>query len=78
MSDGKVICKMDDRREAEGFYKGQAVVHKLMGHVGTVIGFGPAFHDGCTVFILWSHQIGKSHTPFQCGSGWIRPMEEEE
>lgn len=70
--DGKLIARMDKRKEALGLVVGQRVKLVIGGHEGTVIGFGTAWRaDSCTVFTKLDDLPGNQGTYHTCGRSWV-------
>lgn len=61
----------DKRKTAEGFVLQQRVKLKLTGETGTITGFGPAMHNGCTVKIKLDKGTGNMGDHHSCGSAWV-------
>jgi hypothetical protein len=65
----------DGRQEACGFHIGQRViVINVNGGEGTIIGFGPAWHKGCTVKVQLDSGRGNMGTHHSVGSRWARAL----
>lgn len=73
--DGKIIARMDNRKEASGLKVGQRVRLKLGGEEGTILGFGPAWNEGSsTVFTKLDHSPGNQGTYHTCGNSWVEAV----
>lgn len=64
----------DDRKEANGFKIGQRIRLVIGGETGTVIGFGPAMHNGSTVFTTLDNLPGNRGTYHACGNSWVEAI----
>ena len=72
--DGKVITRMDSRKGVDGLKVGQRVRLKLGGEEGTIIGFGSAWHKGCTVFTKLDNASGNQGDHHTCGNTWVEAI----
>ena len=67
------VFPTDTRKTAEGLTLGQRVKLILGGEAGTIIGFGPAMHSGCTVKIKLDNGAGNMGNHHSCGNTWVKP-----